>query len=751
MKDIKKAVCWLIVLVIMMGLFTGCAPKIQEEITFSVESKLKSLNAWDEAFSTTITLTGYQWTDQITHQDIVLSQGFADMAVNHVERLSDSQLQISAKGKLKDMLSVGTITFAANTIDDPHEEEEQRGIDASQEEDRVATPTLSSEYTLDISILHPDAEVFIENTGGSDVVITVSLTDCAFTDKADKSSFSFASAQNTPSVISAVKMDEQTMKLTLSLDTAPDIDTLFAQICDAILNISGDAVSTGKELQTPVSSYAAQLKVSVDYVEEMANGYLATLLLSCSNGNLYTINPDQISLTGELDSLSSIEMLDDNTAEMKVIVNKAGTTLDSLTLDGGIRINGEWGENLWGSSCSDADLTVHYAAQEDSKELLAIETDLMFDLLKSGITALATSIGKSAGNRMMEAINSDMFADETVRQLTDMNNYLRSMDAKWTNILSSVDTHLAIMEDKIGSNNCSRVLDEYDTLANTLQATVMHLENKKESVDEAEKGTPEYEAASQEYIKAVDRETCKVYTNAYVLGQKILKGSAGLSSGVVVTYDEMLSLLYNFDVQTYDMKQDFRVMTLALYLKAYDQAVLYYQLTDPDNALLKQLESQLLSISKLLDNMKVVRRTDDNVFCYAAGKTLKRYIRGVMGAGAYVSTQITGTNAEKMISRAQYRNTTLGADIDQAGFYASEGTIDSFDVLIVDCVCSKQYTSTKREWWTTMTKVNTRTHSIEKNVRTYYQRQESPWYDFMWTQKECWGVYDIQGFMLQNG
>lgn len=752
MRIMKKSVCLLLALVIMAGLFAGCIKQEQEnDITLSVDSELKSLNFSDEAFDTTITLTGYKWADQIKSQDIVLTQAFADMTVTNVERISDNQLTIAAKGSLQKASSAGTIAFAADTIIDPYEKEEQEGIDASQKDNAATETVLPPTYTVDIAIVSPDAEVSIENTGGSDAVITVSLTDCAFTDTANENSFSFADAQNAPSVISAVKTDEQTMKLTLSSDAATDIDALYAQICDAALCISGDALSTGGDIQTPVSSYAAQLAVSVDYVEETADGFVVTLLLSCSNGRLHELTQSQLALDGNPGSLSSIEALDDHTASIKWLISKQEKTLDTLTLDGRVLINGQWGENLWGSPCSNADLSVHYAAQEDSKELLAVETSLMYDLLKSGFTTLAINIGKSAGSRLMEAINPDLFGDETVRQLKDMNKYLQTMDAKWTNILDNVNSHLAIMQDKIGSNNCSRVLDEYDTLANTLQATVMHLENKKESVDAAEKGTAEYEAAKQAYIAAVDKETCKVYTNAYVLGQKILKGSAGLSSGIVGTYDEMLSLLYNFDVQTYNLKEDFRVMTLALYLKAYDQAVLYYQLTDPNNALLKQLETQLVSISKLLDDMKVVRRTDDNVYCYAAGKTLKRYACAIFGTGEGPASPITGTIAENMISRALYRNTTLGADMQQAGFYTVNAkTYLESDTMIVDCVCSKNYTSSKREWWTTMTKININTHGTEKNVRTYYQRQECPWYDFMWKQKECWGVYVCEGFLLQS-
>lgn len=751
MGIIKKLISWSLVMMIVMGSLSGCAPQKQEIITFSVQSELKNLNFWDDGFRTTITLKGYQWTDQIMSRDIVLTQAFTGMTVENVERISDTQLVISAKGEIQDAFSAGTITFSGSAILNPHEEEEQKGIQKAQEANATLAASPPVIHSVDIAIHHPDAEIFIEDTGGSDAVIMVRLTECAFTDQASKDSFSFMDTLDAPSVMSAVKKDDQTMLLTLSSVLASDIDALYAQISDATLCISGNSINTGKELQTPVSSYASQIAIAMDYVDETADGFLVTLLLSCSNGSLNELMQDQIMLGGDFNGISSLNAIDDHSAELKVLVNKEGKDLDTLTFDGHVQINGQWGESLWGSPCSNANLAVHYTAQEASKALLAVETGLMYDLLKTGFTALATSIGKSAGNRMMEAINSDMFSDETVRQLTDMNKSLQKMDDKWTDILDSVDTHLALMEDKIGSNNCSRVLDEYDTLAATLQATVMHLENKKASVDSTEKETPEYEAAKREYIRAVEGESCKVYTNAYVLGQKILKGSAGLSSGVVGTYDELLSLLYNFDVQTYDLKEDFRVMTLSLYLKAYDQAVLYYQLTDPNNALLKQLESQLVSISKLLDGMKVIRRTDNKIYCYAAGKTLKRYVVWVLGPSEYTSTQITGTHVEKMISRAQYRNTTLGTDMDQAGFCTYDRTSMGLDILIADSVRSKQLTSTKREWWTTMTKVNIRTHAIEKNVMTYYQRSEKPWYEFFnWTQKECWGVYEYQGFMLQN-
>ena len=751
MNRMNRVVSGLLILVFFFVLFAGCAPKQPEhKVSLSADSSLISINTWDDAIDTTITLTGYLWADQITNQDILLMQAFSDMSVDKIERISEEQLRISAKGKLQNSFSAGTLGFTANALLNPYESEEQNGVDTSQESIPAAEANLSPAYTVDITILHPRADVVIKNTGGKDALLSVKLTDCTFSDTVNTGSFSFTDTQNAPIVVCAVRTDEQTMELTLSSDAAANLDSLYAQISEAMLCISGDALSTERSLQTPVSSYTAQLAVSVDYVEETEDGFLVTLLLSCSNGSFNELTPSQISLSESLGSLLSIDMLDDKSASLKVVVNNTDADVDTLTVDGFVQINGQWGKTLWGSPCLDANLSVHYAAQEASKQLLAIETDLMFDLLKSGFIALATSIGQSSGNRLMEAIDSDLFADETVRQLSDMNKYLHSMDAKWTNILDSVNSHLGIMEDKIGSSNCSRVMDEFDTLSNTLQATVMHLENAKARVDEAEKGTPEYETAKQAYIKAVEKETCKVYTNSYVLGQKVLKGSAGLSSGVVGTYDEMLSLLYNFDTQTYDLKEDFRVMTLALYLKAYDQAVLYYQLTDPDNTLLKQLESQLISISKLLDGMKVVRRTNDNVFCYAAGKTLKRCVRGVLGTGEYVSTQITQANAEKMISRAEYRNTTLGADMQHAGLYSPEKTTLDSNILIVDCVRSKQFTYTKRESWTTMTKVNITTHGIDKNARTYYQLSESPWYDVMWTQKECWGVYENQGFMLQT-
>jgi len=755
MYKFNKAMCFFLVMIFLLSMLVSCAQQEQPDATaFSIASDTKNLNIYDNSFDTTITLTGYKWNDQISIQDIILSQAFSDMTVDQVKRINDTQLKISVQGDLQKNFLAGSIEFEGNTIIDPYEQEEQAGIDSSQEKETAATETAADEtspvtYSVDIAVLQPSANIQIENTEGTVAKIKVKLTDCEFTDAASEVSFSFNDPQIPVNISAATRVDDQTMELLLASNTDKDIDTLFESIADSALLISKDAVSTGRELQAPVGSYNAGLSVSVDYVEQTGDSALVTLLISCSNGNLDGLEKDRISLDGDFGAVSSFKLMDDQSAELKVMVNKEYT--DEMTVDGHVRITGQWGKNLWGSACSGADLPVHYSAQDDSKELLAVDTGMAYDLIKAGLKSIAFGIGKEAGGRLMEAMDANLFPDETVNQLSKMNDYLQKIDAKWTSIMDQVNGHLSIMQDKIGSNNCSRVLDEYDTLASTLQATVLHLNNKKAGVDAAKKNTPEYETAKAAYVAAVDKEPCKVYTNAYVLGQKILKGSAGLASGVVGSYDEMLSYLYNFDVQTYGLKEQFRVMTFALYMEAYDQAILYYELTDSNNELLKQLESQLVSINKLMDKIAVVRRTDDNVYCYAAGRTLKRFAGAVGGDGSNYRSDLTETIAENMIQRAKYRNTTLGADMDEAGFYTVNAkTYLGCDIFIVDCVNSSHRTSKKREWWTTMTEINIRTHEIKKNIRTYYQRQEYVWYNFDWKQKECWGTYSCPGFRLES-
>ena len=758
---LKKAVTVTICILLLLLALVGCAPAEEniQDIAVGMTSNLSAIQQDESVFETVLTLSGLTWKDNVSAEQIQLSGAFSGMAIKNVERMGDAQLKLSAEGAISREEGSGLISVSVDAIVDPTmPSEPEAALTAEELAVKEQMKTQKKDvfaYTVDIEILRPQVEIDIQNTEGKEAVVTLTLTDDTFIEQLTPELFTVDGAENAPKVATAQKTDENICILTF----AGDADEAFHALENAILKISAEALVSGSELETALASHDAEMSAAVDFVEETEDGFLTTILLDLSNGTLADFNENNLLVGGEIAELKSFTKEDEQHAVVQVLVKREGAEIDTLSFDGTLAISGLWGKTRWGSDRENILLDVHYDAGESDRELLAVETSIAYDLLKTGIKSLASSIGSKAGARLMEAVNSDLFGDQTTKQLTDLNTYLQQMDSKWSGALSRLNDHVAIVEDKIGQSNCSRILDDYDTLADKLKATVLHLENKKAAVDKAKKGTPEYDAAAAAYVAAVNKENCKVYSDVYVLGKKILKGSAGLSTGVVGSYDEMLSLIYNFDVQTFDLKEEFRVLTLSLYMDAYDQAVLYYQITEPDNKLLTELQEQMTEISKVVDKMDVVRRTDDNAYCYAAGKTVKRFADWIAGTGDSGSNNaIDGVAAAKMTERAGFRGTTLGADLDAAGFY-SVNNKTSFtgdkgsSILIVDIVQSKKYTSKRREWWTTMTKVNVKSHAVDKNVKTYYQRQDKVmWQIFFddWDQKECWGVYTSEGLILNN-
>lgn len=761
MELLKKTAAIVVCILFLLTTLISCAPA-EEKATDAAAGMTSSLEAVQQdvgAFETVLTLSGLTWGENISAEQIQLSGAFSGMAVKNLERMDDAQLKLSAEGAVGREAGSGVISVSADAIVDPMTPSEPAAELTAEE--LAAKEQLETQkkdaflYSAYIEVLRPQAEADIENTGGKEAVVTLTLTDDTFTEQLTPELFTVDGAEDAPEISAAEKTGENICALTF----AGNADEAFHALEDAVLKISAEALASGSELETALASHEAEMSAAVDFVEEAEGGFLATILLDLSNGTLADFDESDMTAGGEIAELKSFVKEDDNHAVVQALVKQEGAEIDTLSFDGTLAISGLWGKTRWGSDRENILLDVHYDAGESDRELLAVETSIAYDLLKTGIKSLASSIGSKAGARLMEAVDSDLFGDQTAKQLADLNTYLQQMDSKWSGALSRLNDHVAIVEDKIGQSNCSRILDDYDTLADKLKATVLHLENKKTAVDKAKKGTPEYDAAAAAYVAAVNKENCKVYSDAYVLGKKILKGSAGLSTGVVGSYDEMLSLIYNFDVQTFDLKEEFRVLTLSLYMDAYDQAVLYYQLTEPDNKLLTELQEQMTDISKVVDKMDVKRRTDDNAYCYAAGKAVKRFAGWVSGDGDSGSNNaIDGVAAAKMIERAGFRGTTLGADLDASGFY-SVNNKTSFtgdkgsDILIVDIVKSKKYTSKRREWWTTMTKVNVKTHAVDKDVKTYYQRQDKvTWKIFTddWKQKECWGSYTSEGLVLMN-
>lgn len=755
-KHITQAVAVILAAFMLLGLMSGCASKNFEDTVSSIYSDVSSVANDARGIDTTVTLKGMKFADTVSAEQVKLGGAFAEMTLRTVERKSDTEVRVAADGACAADENSGFIAFAAEAVIEEKAPEQENLTD----EEKAAKAELEAAekdafpYSVSIRVAQPKAEVIIENTDNKNAAVTVNLTDDTFKNNISPEHFTVAVGEKTLSVASAERKDDANCLLTF----AENANEAFASLEDGSLKISADALACNKELSCAFGIYDAALSAKADFVEEQGDGFVVTTVIRVANGTFADIDASSVTVGGDLGETLSFEKTSASELTLKNTVKKDGATLENIEIEATVSIKGIYAKTLWGAEKSDAEISLDYHATEEKKELLAVETSLVFDLIKTGILALATEAGSVGAKRIFSFIDEDSFEDETAKELSKLNEYLRSMDAKWTAALGELNLQLSIMSDKLGKNDCSRALDDFDTLADRIRSLVLHLKNKKKAVDSAKKGTPEYEKAAAEYVKAVEKESSKIYTEAHLLGSKILSGSAGLTSGIIGTYDEMLSYIYNFDVQTYDLKENFRVFVLSLYLEAYDEAVLYYELTDPENQLLRDLKSQMTKLNAAMKNIEVVRRADkdDYVYCYALGKEVKRFVEAMFSNEDYTLDEAKALN---MAKRAESRGTTLRADLEKSGFYSVSRRKNrngiEYDKLCFKIEKHKNYSKTTREWWTLTSRINIDTHEVEKNVKTYYQKQERSGFNAFfgidrWSQTECWGTYNVVGFVIRG-
>ncbi len=753
-KHITQAVAVILAAFMLLGLMSGCTSKNFEDTVSGIYSDVSSVANDARGIDTTVTLKGMKFADVVSAEQIKLGGAFAEMTLRTVERKSDTEVKVVADGALVSNEKSGSVSFSADAVIEENAPEQENLTD----EEKAAKAELEAAekdafpYSVSIRVAQPKAETVIENAGNN-AAVTVRLTDETFKNNITPESFTVTVGEKKLSVASAERKDDTACLLTF----AESANDAFAALGDGTLLIAADALVGGKELNGSFTVYDAVLSARVDFVEEQDDGFVVTTVIRVANGTFADIDASSVTVSGDLGETLSFEKTSASELTLKNTVKKDGATLENIEIEATVSIKGVYAKTLWGAEKSDAEISLDYHATEEKKELLAVETSLVFDLIKTGIEALATEAGSVGAKRIFSFIDEDSFEDETAKELSKLNEYLRSMDAKWTAALSELNLQLSIMSDKLGKNDCSRALDDFDTLADRIRSLVLHLENKKKAVDSAKKGTPEYEKAAAEYVKAVEKESSKIYTEAHLLGSKILSGSAGLTSGIIGTYDEMLSYIYNFDVQTYDLKESFRVFVLSLYLEAYDEAVLYYELTDPENQLLRDLKSQITKLNAAMKNIEVVRRADkdDYVYCYALGKEMKRFVDAMYSDDKdYTLDEAKVLN---MAKRAESRGTTLRADLEKSGFYSVSRRKNrngiEYDKLCFKIENHKEFSKKTREWWTLTSRINIDTHEVEKNVKTYYQKDERSGFNAFfgidqWDQTECWGPYKVAGFAI---
>ncbi len=706
---------------------------------FDIDTDNDTVYSDEDNFETDITLEGFQWSDDVSAEDITLSEGFEGMTVVDVIIKSPEEVSIITEGNPVEGDTIGTIEIDEDVLIPIDEDIDDKTFDEIEDE----FEELETEYYVDIEIIEPDVIFDVKNTDNNSAALELELIDTKFSSDVKASDFVISGIDNPPEITSFEKTSDTKGTIVIGNEKASDI---FSKLESAIITISENATEYSGEISVPTSIYNADIFASVTEVIDAENGYEAVIELSVSNGTLFDISKENLSFDGDISEILEFTKQDDTTGIIKAIISSE-SELSALEFYGNIFISGNWGKNSWGEEKSDAQLSVYYLtpsfseSSDDYSPVQNYDNEWLFDLLKSGFNTLSNNILKSAVTTIWGNILSDVTVQEDKATLKSIDEYLKSSNLKLTSELSDLKFHVEMLSTELSKRDTARTLKDFNSISNELKATLFHLDSYKYAVENATEGTAEYDAAVSAYISEVKAQSKPIYTQSYVYGEELLGDSSGINAGISSIYDELLSYIYNFDSQTYDKRIAFRNATLLLYLKAYDHTALYYNLTDPENRQFDVLTTQLATIGDYIEKDIPTKSAEGTVYCYPAGKTLSlktmslvgRHLLPIYSMTQYVKFNVvTAEHAEAMVHRAKLRNTTLSEDISSSGFLTYDGKpLPTDEILYLDMRGDSKKQTKVIEFWETMSKVNTVTGKIEKDVRVFYERQEFKWVIFL--------------------
>ena len=214
MELLKKTAAIVVCILLLLTTLMSCAPA-EEKATDAAAGMTSSLEAVQQdvgAFETVLTLSGLTWGENISAEQIQLSGAFSGMAVKNLERMDDAQLKLSAEGAVGREEGSGVISVSADAIVDPMTPSEPAAELTAEE--LAAKEQLETQkkdaflYSAYIEILRPQAEADIENTGGKEAVVTLTLTDDTFTEQLTPELFTVDGAEDAPEISAAEKTGE---------------------------------------------------------------------------------------------------------------------------------------------------------------------------------------------------------------------------------------------------------------------------------------------------------------------------------------------------------------------------------------------------------------------------------------------------------------------------------------------------------------------------------------------------------------
>ncbi len=447
------------------------------------------------------------------------------------------------------------------------------------------------------------------------------------------------------------RTDAHSGTFTISVEGAQDSNDVADKLNGTTLFALGAALQGNEDgLNASVDLAPASFYVVFDYAEEQGENYVFDLILNATHGVFDSgITKDDFILSEKLEgaTINSFALIDDETATLQLTVpaqrdNDGNVVpLEQMYLKGTISLKAGKMTSRWGEATDQVDCTRAYEwiemgrgnASASFDDALDALQELDWDKIFSPASSIFNGIGKV--KKVLEFLglidSSEITVDMVYSYLQELHEELVALSKKLDEMMQKIDLKL---DKNVITSFCKDKLYMLQSYRGYAVAAIQDaVDTLKEDIDGAITPTSPAEGASHEvleqwtdYTKLVMQQASKQDADIFnklleyftqVCGEVV--PSAGGES-IIATYDNYISYYYNFDVQAYDDRENFRNAIEFELANSYYILCSYMQLSAdlPQTNKINSLTQQFNSVKDYLTNKNpFTRRTDNCFYMYA--------------------------------------------------------------------------------------------------------------------------------------
>lgn len=428
----------------------------EEEDSVTITTDILSVKSNVGEFDFEVELTNATFAENITADNLSLSQGFADMLVKELVRTSDTAVKVIVEGTIDSSYSVGEIVFDENAV--------------------------SNNLIISLSIGIEDARIYADFSTAvfenNQLTFDVSLDGGTFSDdivEAELSGFQQGIDAGLENVVINEERDIATLTLNIS---AADIDTALELINGAVLSFSAESTDFNEDVSMVLNIRQAVLNANVDFVEQNETNYSATLIMSAFNGTLEELSvADITSISGtfkdytpeaeDSEAGETGETSDGNT-EAGVIYNVTVTKvkkidegtqvvftfdcdeldLDNSVFEGTLALASGKLKNLWATESNENSAALYYSAAESkggTRDTLKGLWGTYGDTISTYASGAATAF--KVGKTVLEMTGVIESAEAKMDKIYDAIVSLQADVSAIKNQLASIESRLIELQD----------------------------------------------------------------------------------------------------------------------------------------------------------------------------------------------------------------------------------------------------------------------------------------------------------------